>query len=137
MAIDPRVLRQVSENLVTNAIKYAPGCELLIACRSGGPGYWQLIFADRGPGIPANRQRELFKPFVRLHDGDHDGLSSGLGLSLAKQIIVNSGGQLWYEQRKHGGSRFIIELPEAASDATAAAPETHEPAKHERAKTGG
>jgi two-component system sensor histidine kinase/response regulator len=137
VAIDPRVLRQVSENLVTNAIKYAPGCELLIACRSGGPGYWQLIFADRGPGIPANRQRELFKPFVRLHDGDHDGLSSGLGLSLAKQIIVNSGGQLWYEQRKHGGSRFIIELPEAASDAAAAAPETHEPAKHERAKTGG
>ena len=129
VAIDPRVLRQVGENLVTNAIKYAPGCELLIAGRSGGPGYWQLIFADRGPGIPANRQRELFKPFVRLHDGDHDGLSNGLGLSLAKQIIVSSGGQLWYEQRKHGGSRFIIELPEAASDATVGAAETPEPTR--------
>jgi two-component system sensor histidine kinase/response regulator len=126
VAIDPRVLRQVGENLVTNAIKYAPGCELLIAGRSGGPGYWQLIFADRGPGIPANRQRELFKPFVRLHEDENgdDGLSSGLGLSLAKQIIVNAGGQLWYEQRKHGGSRFIIELPEAASsDAPAEATE--------------
>jgi two-component system sensor histidine kinase/response regulator len=113
VAIDPRVLRQVGENLVTNALKYAPDCELLIAGRSGGPGYWQLIVADRGPGIPSNRQRELFKPFVRLHEGN-DGLSSGLGLALAKQIVVNAGGQLWYEQRKHGGSRFIIELPEAA-----------------------
>ncbi|MBF6023231.1 hybrid sensor histidine kinase/response regulator [Lysobacter niastensis] len=116
VAIDPRVLRQVGENLITNAIKYAPGCEVLLAARSGGPGYWQLIVADRGAGIPPERQRELFKPFVRLHEGDDDGLSSGLGLSLAKQIIVNAGGQLWYERRKHGGSRFIIELPESAAE---------------------
>jgi two-component system, sensor histidine kinase and response regulator len=115
VAIHPRVLRQVSENLVTNAMKYAPDCELLLTARSGAPGYWQLIVADRGPGIPADRQRELFKPFVRLHEGtDADGLSNGLGLSLAKRIIANAGGQLWYEPRRHGGSRFIIELPEAA-----------------------
>lgn len=115
VAIHPRVLRQVSENLVTNAMKYAPDCELLLTARSGAPGYWQLIVADRGPGIPADRQRELFKPFVRLHEGtDPDGLSNGLGLSLAKRIIANAGGQLWYEPRRHGGSRFIIELPEAA-----------------------
>lgn len=114
VAMDPRVLRQVSENLVTNAMKYAPGGDLTLAARNSAPGFWQLIVADRGPGIPVARQRELFKPFVRLHDeGIDDGLSSGLGLSLAKQIVVNAGGQLWYEERKSGGSRFIIELPEA------------------------
>lgn len=114
VAMDPRVLRQVSENLVTNAMKYAPGSDLTLAARNSAPGFWQLIVADRGPGIPVARQRELFKPFVRLHEADiDDGLSSGLGLSLAKQIVVNAGGQLWYEERKHGGSRFIIELPEA------------------------
>ena len=42
-----------------------------------------------------------------------DGLSSGLGLSLAKQIIGNADGQLWYEDREGGGARFVIELPEA------------------------
>lgn len=114
VAMDPRVLRQVSENLVTNAMKYAPGGDLTLAARNSAPGFWQLIVADRGPGIPVARQRELFKPFVRLHEAEvDDGLSSGLGLSLAKQIVVNAGGQLWYEERKHGGSRFIIELPEA------------------------
>ena len=113
VAIDERVLRQVSENLVTNAMKYAPDSELTLSGRAGAPGYWQLIVADRGPGIPASKQRELFKPFMRLHDID-DGISSGLGLSLAKQIIANAGGQLWYEDRKQGGSRFVIELPRAA-----------------------
>ncbi|MFC3552291.1 response regulator [Lysobacter cavernae] len=118
VAIDARVLRQVSENLVTNAMKYAPGCELLLAGRAGAPGYWQLVVADRGPGIAPERQRELFRPFVRLHDhGDPDDLSSGLGLSLAKQIIAKAGGELWYEPRKHGGSRFVIELPQAAASA--------------------
>ena len=114
VAIDERVLRQVSENLVSNAMKYAPGGELLLAGRPGAPGFWQLIVADRGPGIPPSRQRELFKPFTRLHEGD-DGVSSGLGLSLAKQIIVKAGGQLWYEDREQGGSCFVIELPEATS----------------------
>jgi len=114
VAIDERVLRQVSENLVSNAMKYAPGGDLLLAGQPGAPGYWQLIVADRGPGIPASRQRELFKPFTRLHDVD-DGLSSGLGLSLAKQIVVNAGGQLWYEDREGGGARFIVELPEASA----------------------
>ncbi|NUO77626.1 MAG: hybrid sensor histidine kinase/response regulator [Lysobacter sp.] len=114
VAIDPRVLRQVSENLLTNAMKYAPGSELLLAARPGAPGYWQLIVADRGPGIAPERQRELFKPFVRLHDDAvDDGLSSGLGLSLARQIVANFGGQLWYEDRRRGGARFVVELPEA------------------------
>ncbi|HJW46756.1 MAG TPA: hybrid sensor histidine kinase/response regulator [Lysobacter sp.] len=116
VAIDERVLRQVAENLVTNAIKYAPNCALTLAGRSGAPGYWQLIVADRGPGIPADKQRQLFKPFTRLHD-HNDGISNGLGLSLAKQIIANAGGQLWYEARDGGGALFVIELPEATARA--------------------
>jgi two-component system sensor histidine kinase/response regulator len=115
IAIDGLVLRQVAENLVTNALKYArEGRELELLARPGAPGYWQLVAQDRGPGIPASRQRELFKPFQRLTEIDPaNGLSSGLGLSLAKQIIGNAGGQLWYEDREGGGARFVIELPEA------------------------
>ena len=115
VAIDAQVLRQVAENLVTNALKYArDGGELDLRAWPGAPGYWQLIAQDRGPGIPAARQRQLFKPFQRLTEEDPaNGLSSGLGLSLAKQIISNAGGHLWYEDREGGGARFIIELPEA------------------------
>ncbi|QOW19519.1 hybrid sensor histidine kinase/response regulator [Lysobacter ciconiae] len=120
VAIDDRVLRQVAENLVSNAMKYAPNGELLLSGRPGAPGYWQLVAADRGPGIPAHQQRELFKPFSRLGAAEVDGVSSGLGLSLAKQIIANAGGQLWYEDREGGGSVFVIELPAAAATPTPA-----------------
>src|SRR3546814_20913211 len=41
-------------------------------------------------------------------------MSSGLGLSLARQIVASAGGQLWYEDRDGGGARFVIELPDAA-----------------------
>lgn len=113
-AVDPLVLRQVAENLVSNAMKYAPGSTVDLSIRSGAPGYWQLLVEDRGPGIPASRHRELFKPFVRLTaDDPADGLSSGLGLSLAKQIIAQCGGELRYEDRNGGGARFIVDLPAA------------------------
>jgi two-component system sensor histidine kinase/response regulator len=116
VAIDPLVLRQVAENLLSNAMKYAPDSGVELSIRQGAPGYWQLLVEDRGPGIPASKQRQLFKPFVRLSEVDPaDGLSSGLGLSLAKQIIEKNSGQLWYEDREGGGARFVIELPTAAA----------------------
>jgi two-component system sensor histidine kinase/response regulator len=96
-------------------MKYArAGGELELVVRASAPGYWQLLAQDRGPGIPAAKQRELFKPFQRLSDHDPaGGLSSGLGLSLARQIIADAGGQLWYEDREGGGASFVIELPQA------------------------
>jgi two-component system sensor histidine kinase/response regulator len=116
VAIDGMVLRQVAENLISNAMKYAPGSVVDLSVRAGSPGYRQLRVEDRGPGIAPARQRELFKPFTRLSDGDGDGLSSGLGLSLARQIISGVGGQLWYEDREGGGARFVVELPVALEE---------------------
>jgi signal transduction histidine kinase len=116
VAIDRRVLRQVAENLITNAMKYAAeGGELTLeVARSANPAYWQLRVLDRGGGVPGEKRRDLFKPFMRL-SGREDGLSSGLGLSLARQIILNAGGDLWYEDRDGGGAVFVIELPAVAA----------------------
>jgi two-component system sensor histidine kinase/response regulator len=115
VAIDRRVLRQVSENLITNAMKYAAeGGELTLEVRSGNGAYWQMRVLDRGNGVPGEKRNDLFKPFMRL-SGQEDGLSSGLGLSLARQIIVNAGGDLWYEDRDGGGAAFVIELPAIAT----------------------
>ena len=110
---------QVAENLLSNAMKYAPGSVVELSIRAGSPGYRQLRVEDRGPGISPARQRELFKPFTRLSDSNPDGLSSGLGLSLAKQILAGSGGQLWYEDREGGGARFVVELPVAQAESVA------------------
>lgn len=115
VAMDELVLRQVAGNLIGNAMKYAPGSDVEVACTAGAPGYWQLRVSDQGPGIPRDRQRELFTPFARLTEADpaRAGTSSGLGLSLARQIVSDAGGQLWYEDREGGGACFVVELPEA------------------------
>ena len=114
VAIDGLVLRQVVENLVSNAMKYAPGSVVELSVRNSAPGFWQLSVEDRGPGVSPVRQHQLFRPFMRLTDNDPtDGLSSGLGLSLAKDILSEYEGNLWYEDREGGGARFIVELPAA------------------------
>src|SRR5690606_21198521 len=121
-AIDGWVVRQVAENLVSNAMKSAPGSPIELSIRSSAPGFWQLLVEDRGPGVPKARQPQLFKPFTRLSDTDPaNGLSSGLGLSLAKHILAEYEGNLWYEDREGGGARFVIELPAAVETAPATA----------------
>ncbi len=115
-AMDGVVLRQVVENLVTNAMKYAPHSHIELSLRNGSPGYWQLHVEDRGPGIAPARRKQLFTPFSRLDEPDDGGLSSGLGLSLARQILEAAGGSLWYEDRDGGGARFVIEVPAADAD---------------------
>ena len=66
VAIDALVLRQVCENLISNAIKYAPGSDIDLSFRPAAPGYWQLRVEDRGPGIPPDKQSALFTPFFRI-----------------------------------------------------------------------
>jgi len=120
VAIDGLVLRQVAENLVSNAMKYAPGSAIELTIRTSAPGFWQLLVEDRGPGVSKARQHQLFKPFTRLSETDPaNGLSSGLGLSLAKHILAEYDGNLWYENRDGGGARFVIELPAAPESVTA------------------
>ncbi|MBS0227998.1 MAG: response regulator [Proteobacteria bacterium] len=116
VAIDAQLLRHVGENLLGNALKYAGnGGDVELLGRPGRDGHWQLVVQDRGPGVPVVFQPSLFKPFQRL-DG-HDapgGLSNGLGLALARQIVLGAGGRLCYEDREGGGARFTVELPAAA-----------------------
>lgn len=113
VAIGGQILRQVCENLVSNALKYArSGGKLRLSARRGQHGTWQLAVEDRGPGIPASFRSRLFKPFQRIHGDDPAApLSNGLGLALARQIIAHAGGRLWYEDREGGGARFLLELP--------------------------
>lgn len=118
VAADPLVLRQVCENLISNAIKYAPGSDIELSVHAGAPGFRQLWVEDRGPGIPAAQQSSLFTPYFRIRSGDRavDDVSTGLGLSLARQIIAATGGELRYEDREGGGARFVLELRETTID---------------------
>ena len=102
----------VLQNLVSNAIKYAPlGSEIMLEARPAGDRL-RLSVHDRGPGISAQDREKLFKRYVRLGSQPTGGESStGLGLALAKQRARAMGGELWYEDRDGGGAVFTLELP--------------------------
>ncbi|MDH4191983.1 MAG: ATP-binding protein [Betaproteobacteria bacterium] len=109
-------LRQVLLNLISNAIKYSPReSEITVSARVTSEGALRVEVTDRGPGIPLERQAELFVPFNRLgaERGKIEG--SGIGLALAKSLIELMGGHLDFESEPGKGSRFWIELPAVVS----------------------
>ena len=102
----------VLQNLLSNALKYAPpGSDVhLTAARQGK--YGRLTVHDRGPGISPKDRERLFQRYVRLSAQSTGGESStGLGLALAKQRARTMDGDIWYDDREGGGSSFTLELP--------------------------
>jgi two-component system sensor histidine kinase ChvG len=71
---------------------------------------------DEGPGIPPDNLESIFERFYTERPGDHFGNNSGLGLSIARQIIEGAGGRIYAENRsadgqQGAGARLIVELP--------------------------
>jgi signal transduction histidine kinase len=107
-------LTQVVTNLVTNAVKYGASGEVVILRLSApGAGRIRLEVIDRGPGIPPERQGELFEPFNRLGMEKSAVEGHGIGLTLARRLTELQGGTLDFESRPGEGARFWIDLPEA------------------------
>lgn len=72
----------------------------------------QLICATQPPGIPENRLDQITEPFVRGDDSrGAEGGGLGLGLSIAKEIIIANGGALALINRPGGGLRVLIHFP--------------------------
>jgi len=114
---DEAKLRQVFFNLVSNSAKFTPdGGELKIeALRKGD--WCQVSVSDNGIGIKKELQEKVFEPFYQVNNsivGEKKG--TGLGLTLAKQIVEMHGGQIWVESEYGSGSRFIFTLPLATGD---------------------
>jgi len=71
-----------------------------------------LRVLDRGLGVPAGCEDQIFEQFFRAHDSLSSGIQgSGLGLTLARQITRAHGGDVVYRAREGGGSCFVVRLP--------------------------
>lgn len=78
--------------------------------------YWQVSIADRGPGIPDDRKKEIFLGSQRLLPSE-PGRGMGLGLSIVRSLVNLYGGRIWVKDRVPGdysrGSVFVVKLPSA------------------------
>jgi signal transduction histidine kinase len=107
---DRDALGQIVLNLLSNAEKYG-GREILVRVRHCD-GAVCVDVLDRGPGIPPKKLEEIFEPFRRLDDSLTSGVSgSGLGLTLARRMAKDHGGNVIYSPRDGGGSCFTLSMP--------------------------
>ncbi|CAM3932252.1 HAMP domain-containing sensor histidine kinase [Mucilaginibacter galii] len=109
---DPTRLTQVITNLVTNAVKYSPeGKKVEIAAKEEN-GFMICSVKDFGVGIAANEQSLIFERFHQVAGKNPNaGLSLGLGLYIAKEIVEEGSGKLWLESEPNKGSIFYFSVP--------------------------
>ena len=109
---DADALAQVVNNLLSNAVKYAvSGGEVTLRLLRG-PGMVELQVLDRGPGIPEGCSERVFEEFFRADDALASGVTgAGLGLTLARRIAQDHGGDVTFKPREGGGSLFRFTLP--------------------------
>jgi signal transduction histidine kinase len=106
-------LKQVMLNLVANAIQYTPeGGEVYLSLSKVGD-QTKIIVRDTGPGISAEDLPYIFERFYRAEKSRTRGSTTGfgLGLSIAKWIVENHGGQIKVESKEGKGTTFAIWLP--------------------------
>ena len=111
--IDRDALDQVLLNLIDNAIKYAGEGHYLGVDLSAAKGQLAIRVTDHGPGVPASFEAHLFEKFQRADNSlTTSKPGSGLGLSIARQLIRDQGGDIHCESVPGQGSCFVITLPE-------------------------
>jgi PAS domain S-box-containing protein len=107
---DAMRLEQVVTNLLTNAVKYAPGKPVDVTVFEVD-GRARLSVRDHGPGIAPECIGRVFERFTRAARGKPRGL--GLGLYITRQIVLAHGGEIVARNHPEGGAELVVELPAA------------------------
>ena len=105
-------LERAVGNLVDNAIRHAESAVRITAHHNTDTV--AIIVEDDGPGVPLSDRHRVFERFARVDEArsaDHGG--SGLGLSIARDIVERHGGTIVVDPVHEGGARFVITLPAA------------------------
>jgi NtrC-family two-component system sensor histidine kinase KinB len=117
--VDRQRIYHVFTNLIHNAIKYSPqGGEIVMQARRSDDQGVQFSVLDRGPGIPEDYHDRIFDRFFRVPNQTKTG--AGLGLSIAREIVLAHGGRIGAKNRKKGGSDFHFVLAGADEEETMA-----------------
>lgn len=109
---DPLRLRQVLDNLISNAVKFSPkGTTVTLSAERQGDD-WRISVRDEGPGLSEADRGKLFQEFSKLSARPTGGeKSTGLGLAIVKQVVGAQGGTIDVDSTPGEGATFWFTLP--------------------------
>ena len=110
--LDKMALRQILDNLISNAVKFSPFSKKIYFKMHGDGEKITFSIKDEGPGLTEDDKLKLFGKFNRLSaqpTGDEN--STGLGLSIAKKLTEAMNGKIRCESEAGQGAEFIVEFP--------------------------
>ncbi len=115
---DPEALKQILLNLLVNAEKYsADRKEISVEVNRGPEGAVLTRVRDRGIGVAEKDRERIFREFYRVNDSLSSGVQgTGLGLTIARRIARDLGGDITCEPREGGGSDFVVRLPGVSAE---------------------
>lgn len=113
--VDTDHLSRIIRNLVENALKYAPGTDILIGAEPtarGGIPHVELTVSDGGPGIPKDLRESAFGRFAQLADTTTRSQGgTGLGLWIVRSLVESMGGTVELTDAPERGATFVVTLP--------------------------
>jgi PAS domain S-box-containing protein len=109
---DPHKLRQVLDQLVSNAVKYSPGGGVVSVSAQRRQDAVEVAVADEGVGIPVSERERIFAKFYKASGGQ----GTGLGLFIAQGLVREMGGTISVSSEEGRGSTFAFELPVALEE---------------------
>lgn len=110
--IDPGKIEQVLNNLISNAVKFSEPETRVHVTIDGNERDMTVSVSDEGPGIPEAELDKLFKPFERTSVRSTAGeKSTGLGLSITRNLVLGHQGKIWVDSKVGKGSTFHFSLP--------------------------
>jgi len=111
--VDPQRMKQVLNNLVTNAIKFTPPeGTVTIRARDYNEQFVLISVADTGFGIPVEDRQHVFERFYQSNHVQQSKMGGyGLGLSIARLIVEQHGGTIYFESTSGKGTTFFFTAP--------------------------
>jgi signal transduction histidine kinase len=105
-------LRRAIYAVIDNALKYSPTSSNVNVLVTREQDAARIAIRDHGFGIPADKQSHIFEKYFRAHLGtERDAGGIGVGLFVAREIIQQHGGRIWFDSHENRGSVFYIEIP--------------------------